>query len=96
MAWHEMAASLPPCTPAPLTLLAVMPTMPRADKAFTTFGNRHGRIMAYTCSTLKRQPCHVRMCLKLALLFLIVRPCRAMLAEAVNDIEGGCKVGGCQ
>jgi len=45
-AQDDIAADLPPCTPAPLTLLAVMPTMPRADRALTTFGNRHGLMMA--------------------------------------------------
>ena len=39
----------PPCTPAPLTWHAVMPTMPRADSAFTTFCSRHGRIIACMC-----------------------------------------------
>ena len=44
----------PPCTPAPLTWLAVMPTIPRADSAFTTFGSRHGRMMACTSRSALR------------------------------------------
>ena len=47
----------PPCTPAPLTWQAVMPTMPRADSALTTFCSRHGRMMACVCRPQSEGPC---------------------------------------